>query len=424
MNLLIKNGHVIDPANNINDKHDVYIAEGHIVSVGKKPDGFKADKTIDATDKIVCPGLVDLCARLREPGQEHKATIKSETLAAASGGITTLCCPPDTRPIIDTPAVVESIRERAEHHGYAQVLPLGALTHQLEGVRLSEMAALKEAGCVGVSNGMYQVENTLIMRRAMEYAATFDLTVFIQPEDSVLRDGGTAHEGELSTRLGLRGIPQAAETVAVATYIALAAETGVRVHFNHLSTARAVQMVGRAIHDGHSISADVTAHHLFLTEMELGDYNTNGFVEPPLRSQRDRDGLRDGLAKGVITAVCSDHQPHEPDAKLAPFALAEPGISALDTLLPLGLRLVDDGIMSLSDVLASMTCKPAQILKIDAGTLSAGAQADVCIFDPETNWQLTTDTMNSRGLNSPFIGWEFKGKVSHTLYKGRVVFGE
>lgn len=424
MNLLIKNGHVIDPANNIDDKQDVYIAEGCIASIGTKPNGFKSDNIIDAAGKIVCPGLVDLCARLREPGQEHKATIKSETLAAASAGITTLCCPPDTQPIIDTPAIVESIRERAEHYGYAQVLPLGALTQKLEGERLSEMAALKEAGCVGVSNGMHTIENTLIMRRAMEYAATFDLTVFIQPEDPVLRDGGTAHEGELSTRLGLRGIPQAAETVAVATYIALAAETGVRVHFNHLSTARAAQMVGRAIHEGYSVSADVTAHHLFLTEMELGDYNTNGFVEPPLRSQRDRDGLRDALAKGVITAVCSDHQPHELDAKLSPFALAEPGISSLETLLPLGLRLVDEGIMTMIDVLASMTCKPAQILKINAGTLSAGAQADICIFDPEKSWQLTTDTLVSRGTNSPFIGWEFKGKVSHTIHKGRLVFGE
>ncbi|MDH5594277.1 MAG: dihydroorotase [Gammaproteobacteria bacterium] len=424
MKLIIKNGHVIDPANNIDAKHDVYIADGKILSVGKMPAGFDAEKTIDAKGKIVCPGLVDLCARMREPGQEHKATIKSETLAAASNGITTLCCPPDTQPVIDTQAVFESIYDRAEHYGYAQILPLGALTQGLDGSRLSEMAALKEVGCTGVSNAMHPIENMVIMRRAMEYAATFDLTVFIQPEDPVLRDGGTAHEGELSTRLGLRGIPQAAETVAVATYIALAAETGVRVHFNHLSTARAVQMVGRAIHDGHPISADVTAHHLFLTEMELGDYNTNGFVEPPLRSQRDRDGLRDGIAKGAIAAICSDHQPHELDAKLTPFALAEPGISSLDTLLPLGLRLVDEGVMTLSNMLASITCKPAQILNIDAGTLSEGGQADVCIFDPNKSWQLNAETMTSRGKNSPFIGWEFKGKVTHTLHKGRLVFGE
>ena len=424
MNIVIKNGHVIDPANNIDAKHDVYVSDGVIAAVGKAPAKFKADQTIDASNKIVCPGLVDLRARLREPGQEQKATIKSETRAAASAGITTLCCPPDTNPVIDTPAVVDFITERSESLGFCRVLPLGALTQGLNGSHLSEMAALKEAGCTGVTNVLRPVENNLIMRRAMEYAATFDLTVFVQPEDSVLRNKGTAHEGELSTRLGLAGIPQAAETVSVATYIALVAETGVRVHFNHLSTARAVQMVGRAIHDGLPVSADVTAHHLFMTAMELGDYNTNAYVEPPLRSQRDRDGLRAGVTKGTIGVICSDHQPHEADAKLAPFALSEPGISALETLLPLTLRLVEEGALSLSNALKAVTCNPAKVLNIDAGTLSKGASADICIFDPKQHWRLTEESMLSRGKNTPFIDWEFNGKVTHTLYRGKVVFGE
>jgi len=318
--------------------------------------------------------------------------------------------------------VAKLIRERAAQRDRARVLPIGALTRGLEGALLSEMAALKDAGCIGVSNALQPVANNMVMRRAMEYAATQDLTLFLHAEDPALKDGGSIHEGAVSTRLGLRGIPEAAETVAVASYLALIEQTGVRGHFSHLSSARAVQMIGRTQHDGHPVSADVAAHHLHLTELDIGYFNAQCHVEPPLRTQRDCDGLRAGVAKGIVTAICSDHQPHDADAKQAPFSVAEPGISGLETLLPLSLRLAENGAMTLSDVLARLTCGPAAILGIDAGTLSIGAPADICIFDPERYWRVTEQGLRSRGHNTPFLGWELKGRVTHTLYRGKVVY--
>lgn len=422
MRLRITNGRVIDPANAIDGVQDIFIADGRIQAIGDALQGFTADREIDATGLIVCPGLVDLCARLREPGQEHKGTIASETFAAASAGITTLCCPPDTDPVIDTPAVIELIRNRAEAAGYARVVPLGALTEGLAGESLSEMAALKEAGCVGVSNALRPITNTHVLRCAMEYAATHGLTVFLNPEDPWLRNKGCMHEGAVSTRLGLPAIPESAETAAVARDLMLIEQTGVRAHFCRLSTARAVRMVARARYEGLPVSADVSAHHLYLTEMDVADFNSQCHVTPPLRTQRDRDGLRAGLARGAVAAICSDHQPHEPDAKLAPFSATEPGISSLDTLLPLSLRLVDEDVLTLSEVLACLTHKPAQILGIEAGTLSTGAAADICIFDPQRYWELTESTLQSRGRNTPFMGWEFKGRVTHTLLAGKIVY--
>ncbi len=422
MRLRITNGRVIDPANAIDGVQDVFIADGRIQTIGDALQGFTADREIDASGLIVCPGLVDLCARLREPGQEHKGTIASETWAAASAGITTLCCPPDTNPVIDTPAVIELIRSRAEAAGYARVVPLGALTEGLAGESLSEMAALKEAGCVGVGNALRPITNTHVLRCAMEYAATHGLTVFLSPEDPWLRNKGCMHEGAVSTRLGLPAIPESAETAAVARDLMLIEQTGVRAHFCRLSTARAVRMVARARYEGLPVSADVSAHHLYLTEMDVTDFNSQCHVTPPLRTQRDRDGLRAGLARGALAAICSDHQPHEPDAKQAPFSATEPGISSLDTLLPLSLRLVDEDVLTLSEVLACLTHQPAQILGIEAGTLSTGALADICIFDPQRYWELTDSTLHSRGRNTPFMGWEFKGRVTHTLLAGKIVY--
>ncbi|MBI2778691.1 MAG: dihydroorotase [Gammaproteobacteria bacterium] len=422
MRLRITNGRVIDPANAIDGVQDVFIADGRIQAIGSDFQGFTAEREIDATGLIVCPGLVDLCARLREPGQEHKGTIASETFAAASAGITTLCCPPDTDPVIDTPAVIELIRNRAEAAGYARVVPLGALTEGLAGESLSAMAALKAAGCAGVSNALHPVTNAHVLRCAMEYAATHGLTVFLNPEDPWLRNKGCMHEGAVSTRLGLPAIPESAETAAVARDLMLIEQTGVRAHFCRLSTARAVRMVARARYEGLPVSADVSAHHLYLTEMDVADFNSQCHVTPPLRTQRDRDGLRAGLARGAVAAICSDHQPHEPDAKLAPFSATEPGISSLDTLLPLSLRLVDEDVLTLSEVLACLTHKPAQILGIEAGTLSSGAPADICIFDPQRYWELTESTLLSRGRNTPFMGWEFKGRVTHTLLAGKIVY--
>lgn len=423
MSLTIKGGHVIDPANGIDAKKDVYIDDkGFIAAIGKAPSGFKAGKIIEAAGKIVCPGLVDLRARLREPGLEYKATIESEVSAAVSAGITTLCCPPDTHPVIDTPAMAQMIQSRAWRFGLAFIHPLGALTQNLEGKLLADMEALDEAGCVGFTNALTPVMDTLVMRRAMEYAATLDLTVFLHAEDPWLRNHGCVHEGEIGTRLGLPGIPEAAETVAVARDLALIEQTGCRAHFCNLSSARAVAMIAEAKQKGLPVSADVTAHHLHLTEHDIGDFNSLCHVRPPLRSTQDRKALRKALKTGAISAICSDHQPHEPDAKLAPFAQAEPGISALETLLPLTLKLVDEKLLSLSEAIALLTHKPAEIIGIDTGQLGMGATADICIFNADAHWILTDDKIVSRGHNTPFLGWELRGRVTHTLLGGKLVY--
>jgi dihydroorotase len=422
MSLVIKGGRLIDPANGIDAQQDIFIHEGFVVGVGTEPPKFAAERTIDATGKIVCPGLIDLRARLREPGLEHKATIESEARAAVAAGITTLCCPPDTNPVIDTPAMAQMIQSRAWQVGLAFIHPLGALTRDLKGEHLTDMAALDEAGCVGFSNAMAPITNTLILRHCMEYAASFDLTVFLHSEDRWLRDQGVVHEGEVGTRLGLPGIPEAAETVGVARDLALVEQTGVRAHFCQLSSAKALAMVMEAQRNGLPVTCDVTAHHLHLTEHDIGFFNTQCHVLPPLRASRDRDGLRRGLQTGAIAAICSDHQPHEADAKLAPFSNSEPGISGLETLLPLTLKLVHEGAISLSDAIALLTYKPAGILCIDAGHLTVGATADICIFDPQLHWTLRADEMVSRGHNTPFLGWEFQGRVTHTLVGGQVVY--
>ena len=423
MACLIKNGHLIDPGNDISKKTDIYISnEGFIQAIGKAPENFKADSTIDARGKLVCPGLVDLRARPREPGLEYKATIESETLAAVSAGITTFCCPPDTQPVIDTPAMAQMIQHRAWRFGMSFIHPMGALTKNLEGKQLSDMEALDESGCVGITNGLTPVTNTLVMRRAMEYATSFDLTVFLHSEDPWLHGDGCVHEGEIGTRLGLPGIPEAAETVGIARDLALIEHTGVRAHFCGLSSARAVEMIAEARSRGLNVSADVTAHHLHLTEHDIGYYNTQCHVMPPLRSNRDRDALQLGLQSGVITAICSDHQPHEPDAKLAPFAIAASGISGLETLLPLTLKLVDNKLLTIEKAIALLTTNPAKIIGVDTGNLGIGATADICIIDPGQHWILTEENFVSRGQNSPFIGWEFTGKVTHTFVGGELVF--
>ena len=418
----ILNGRVIDPANHMDRQLDLHIDGSHILALGAPPQGFYADQTIDAAGRIVCPGLIDLRARLREPGMEYKANIASETRAAAASGVTTLCIPPDTDPIIDTPAVIELIHKRANDAGMARVEVLGAMTQQLKGIRLAEMGALKEAGCVGISNANNPIENSEMMRHAMEYAATFDLTVFLRAEEPQLAKDRHVHEGGVSTRMGLPGIPETAETIIVARDLLLAEQTGARIHFCHLSTARAVEMVREARGRGLPVSADVSAHQLHLTEMDIADFNAQCHVRPPLRTQRDKDGLRQGLAVGVIPAITSDHQPHDHDAKLDPFAITQPGISALETMLPLTLRLVDEGVLGLSQALAMLTSNPAQIMGLEVGALTPDKPADICIFNPEFEWTFNTENMVSRGHNSPFHGWRFRGKPTHTFLAGRLVF--
>jgi len=320
-------------------------------------------------------------------------------------------------PVIDEPAVVKLISQKAVHAGYSHVVTLGALTAGLKGKHLSEMTALKEAGCIGVSNARAPLDNTLIMKRAFAYAATFNLRVFIQPSDYWLSLGGCAHEGKIASRMGLQGIPRSAETVAIATALQLIEETGVSAHFGRLSTAAAITMIGRARYNRLAVTADVSAHQLHLTEYDISNFNSSCHVLPPLRTQRDQEALKQGIADGIITAICSDHQPHEQDAKRAPFASTQPGISSLETLLPLALRLTENGI-SIDTIIRALTTAPANILGLSSGQLAVGEKADICIFDPEEEWTLNPQHMRSRGKNTPFAGWNLRGRVKHTLING------
>lgn len=419
--LSIRHGRLIDPANGIDALLDLHIADGKVLAVGGAPEGFEPDQVLDATGQVVCPGLIDLCARLREPGQEHKGTIASETAAAAAGGITSLCCPPDTTPIIDTPAVAQLITRTAAMAGKARVVPAGALTHGLAGEQLSEMAALRQAGCAVMCQAERPIINTQVLRRAMEYAATFGLTVIMRPENPFLRDNGCAHEGRISARLGLPGIPEAAETVALARDLEVAKQTGARVHFRALSCARSLEKLAAAQARGIAVSADVSAHQLILTEDDLEGFNSQCHLNPPLRTAADRDALREAVRTGLVSAVCSDHQPHDPDAKLAPFPSTAPGMAALETLLPLLLRLVAAGVLDLPTAIARLTSGPAAILGLPLGNLAPGQAADLCVFDPEAKWRVGPKTWLSQGCNTPFWGERFKGRVTWTLLGGQIV---
>ncbi len=422
MNLLIQGGRLIDPAQHIDEIRDVFISNGRILSVAEAPAKFRAERSIDASGQIVCPGLIDLGVHLREPGQEHKATICSESTAAAKGGITTLIGMPNTRPRIDTPAVWELIRQRAKACGKVRIRVIGALTRELAGKQLAEMGALQQAGCVAVSNGRYPMSNTLVSRRALEYASTFDLPVILCSEDPHLKGQGCVHEGAIAARLGLPGIPSAAETVAVARDLALTEHAASRSHFHTLSTARAAEMIAQAQAGGAPVSAGVAIHQLILQESDISDFQVNTHVDPPLRTLRDRDQLRQAVANGSISVICSDHQPHEADAKTDPFPLTATGISGLETLLPLTLKLVEEGILNLSQAIACLTCGPARVLDLPLGSLTPGSSADICIFDPERIWELHPKEMASAGRNTPFAGWEFRGQVTHTLYQGKLTY--
>ncbi|MBB71114.1 MAG: dihydroorotase [Legionellales bacterium] len=420
--ILINNGLVVCPKSDIEHCTNVYIADGKIVAVADELADFSADHTIDATDMIVSPGLIDLCADLREPGFTYKATIASETSAAAQGGITQVCCTPMTNPVIDNSSVVEQILQRAKTAGQAKVLPIAALTQGLEGKYLSSMASLKQAGCVAVSNGRNDIVHTNVLRNAFAYAATQDLLVILQPEDVYLSQNGFAHEGKVSTRLGIPGIPSCAETIAVARAIELVKQTGVHCHFSKLSTSGAVDLIHQAKQAGLPVTADVSINHLHLSDIDISDFSPLCYVQPPLRSSQDQTALLRGLQSGIIDAICSDHQPHELDAKLAPFSEAEPGISGLDTLLALVWRLQDTQQLSLSQAIASLTAKPAAILGIEAGCLSPNTTADICIIDPHNHWVVASETLASKGKNTPFMGWEMPARVAYTLVDGEIIW--
>lgn len=422
MQIEIRRGRIIDPAIGLDITGSIYINKGKILSVGERPKNFKAEKIIDARQQIICPGLIDLSARLREPGQTHKATIASETRAALSAGFTSLCIPPDTQPVTDTPAVAELIREKAELADFPQLYPIGALTHKLEGRELSAMHALKNEGCIAVSNAEAPIHNMLIMKRAMEYASSHDMLMIYRPNEHALSNNGCAHEGAHATRFGLPGIPDTAETIALAQCLELVGQTGCRVHFSHISCARAVAMLTWAKVRQLPISADTAIHQLHLTETAIQPFNSAYHVIPPFRTDADRRALLEGIRKGVINAVCSDHQPHDIDAKLGAFPETEPGVSALETVLPLMLKLVNNKALTLSQGIAALTSKPADILGLKRGALAPGMEADVCIFDPDEIWKVDQSNWQSLGQNTPFWGESMQGKVTHTLLAGKIVY--
>ncbi len=411
----IKNGRLIDPKHGVDARLDLHLAAGRVAAVGAAPDGFAGARVIDAAGCVVCPGLVDLAARL--PGLE------GELAAAVAGGVTALACPPDTRPPLDEPGLVERLVGRAGDAGLARVLPLGALTARLRGEALAEFDRLTRAGCVAFSQGNTALVDTQVLLRAMQYAATFGHAVWLRPQDKHLAGEGVAHDGEVAARLGLPAIPAAAETVAIATALELARTTGVRLHLMRLSTAGGVALVRRARADGLAVSCDVGVHHLHLTEMDIGFFDSAARFDPPLRAQRDREALSAAAADGLL-AICSDHTPVDADGKQLPFGEAETGASGLELLLPLTLKWAEAAGVPLATALARITCDPAAILGVAGGELAVGAPADVCVFDPSAVWQVTADALRSDGKNTPFLGCGMQGRVRTTLVGGRVVFGD
>lgn len=428
MRLHIKNGRVVDPANGIDAPKDVCIAAGKVIAVtepGEVPSNFSSNRVIDASGLIVAPGLVDLSARLREPGYEYKATLESETEAALHGGVTSLICPPDTDPVLDEPGLVEMLKHRAKNLNKAHVYPLGALTVGLKGECLTEMAELTESGCVGFSQAGEPLTDTTVMMRAMQYAKTYDYSVWLRPQDSFL-SRGIAHSGPVATRLGLPGVPVIAETIALHTIFELMRHTGARVHLCRMSSAAGLELVRQAKQEGLPVTCDVSAHHIHLTDESIGFFDSNARMMPPLRSDRDRDAIAKALLDGTVDAICSDHTPVDDEEKLLPFGEATPGATGLELLLSLALKWADEYVkpskQRIPRAIALVTSEAARIAGLRCGQLLPGSVADICLFDPEVRWKPDAASLASQGKHTPFIGKELKGRVSTTIVSGRVAF--
>jgi dihydroorotase len=417
MRLHLKNARIVDPASGRDGKGELYIADGKI-----SEEFAKADRIIDAKGLVAAPGFIDIAARLREPGLEYKATLASEMQAAIAGGVTSLACPPDTDPPLDEPGLVDMLRRRAKALEHARVYPIGALTVKLEGERLTEMAQLAEAGCVAFSQANVPLADSQVLWRALQYASTFGFPVWLRAEDTWLAKGGVAHDGEVATRLGLPGIPSFAETIALGSLLELVRATGARVHVCRLSTAGAVQLMRAAKREGLAVTCDVGIHHLHLCDNDLGYFDSNCRLEPPLRSQRDRDALAAGLQDGTIDCVCSDHTPVDDDGKHVPFAEAEPGATGLELLLPLTLKWGEARKLPLAKSLAKITSDAARVLGVGSGKLAVGAPADVVLFDPAASVRISAETLKSQGKNTPFLGYELAGRVRTTIVAGNVVY--
>ena len=431
MKILIKNGRVIDPASGFDAEADVAIADGRIAALGAIPAGFIADKVIDAAGCIVMPGLIDLSARLREPGYEHEGMLESELAAAVAGGVTSLVCPPDTDPVLDEPGLVEMLKFRAEKLHQSRVFPLGALTHALQGEALTEMVELTEAGCVGFSQAEVPLANTQVLMRALQYAASFGFTVWLRPQELHLGKG-IAASGAFATRLGLSGVPVVAETIALHVIFELMRATGARVHLCRLSSADGVALVAGAKARGLPVTCDVSINSLHLTDSDIGYFDSRMRLDPPLRQQRDRDAIRAGLADGTIDALVSDHTPVEADAKALPFAEAEPGATGLELLLSLAFKWSQEGSKNsagLMRALAVLTSGPAGVLgaslgalQHSAGRLAAGGLADICVFDPVAEWTVEPGALRSQGKHTPFSGYQLMARVRCTIVGGHPAY--
>jgi dihydroorotase len=422
MKIHIQGGTLIDPAAGTEQQQDVYIADGVIVALGAAPAGFQAEKTIDAKGLCVAPGLVDLSARLREPGYEHKATLDSEMAAALAGGVTSLVCPPDTDPVLDEAGLIEMLKYRAAKLDRARVYPLGALTVGLKGAVITEMVSLAEAGCIGFTQADHPIADTQVLLRALQYASTYGYAVWLRPQDAFLSKGGVAASGAVASRLGLSGVPVSAETIALHTLFELVRVTGARVHVMHLSSAAGVALMRAAKAEGLPVTCDVSANHVHLIDMDIGYFDAQFRLDPPLRQQRDRDAIRAGLADGTIDAICSDHTPVDDDEKLLPFAEATPGATGLELLLSLTVKWAQEAGVPLVDALARVTSAPAGIVKVDAGRIAVGASADLCVFDAHAHWRVEPRALKSQGHNTPFLGYELPAVVRSTLVAGRLGF--
>jgi dihydroorotase len=422
MKIHIQNGRVIDPMNARDEVTDLFIAAGKIVAIGQPPADFHANRTLNASGLIVCPGLIDLSVRLREPGYEYKATLESEMLAAAAGGITSLACPPDTDPPLDEPGLVEMLKFRARNLPGPRVYPLGALTQKLDGTMITEMAELTEAGCRAFTQADAPMADTNVLLRAMEYAATFGFSLWLRPQDVSLAHGGVAHDGAVASRLGLPAIPALAETVALATILQLARETGARVHLMRLSTREGIAMVRAAKAQGLAVSCDVAATHVHLSENDLVSFDSNLHLCPPLRGLRDRDAIREALRDGSIDALCSDHTPVDENEKQVPFGESAPGASGVELLLPLTLKWAREMGVPLMQAIDLISWKPAQILGVPGGNLAVGSCADICVFDEHADWVVTPKSLISQSHNTPFLNLPMQGRVRYTLIDGHLDF--
>ena len=419
-NMLIRGGRVIDPANGVDEIADVLIEDGRIAAIGSAPG--KADRVIDASGLIVCPGLIDMHVHLREPGQEWKEDIESGSRAAVAGGVTSMCCMPNTTPRLDHAGMIRQVIERARQVGLCDVHPIGAVSRNLDGKELTEMRELVRAGAVAFSDDGKPIWHSGVMRKALEYASTFGFLVIQHAEDLQLTGGGCVNEGRISTQLGVSGMPSVGEDDMVSRDIMLAKLADASYHVAHISTRGAVELVRRAQAEGLKVTAEAAPHHFDLTEEEVLGYNADAKMSPPLRTEEDRQAVIEGLRDGTISVIATDHAPHHEDDKRCGLSCAAFGIVGLESLLPVSLGLERDGVLGMSELIATMTANPAKLLHLEAGTLSEGAAADVCIFNPDETWTLDRNKLFSKSRNTPWHGREMKGRVAYTLKGGRVVY--